>query len=101
MITTAQALSHLFKLVKMLPSHNVALRNAAGRTLARTVVASRDQPPFAASAMDGYAVCSASKGVSFMVIGEAAAGHPFNGEVTSGTAVRIFTGAPVPKVLTA
>lgn len=97
MITTAQALSHLFKLVKMLPSHNVALRNAAGRTLARTVVASRDQPPFAASAMDGYAVCSASKGVSFMVIGEAAAGHPFSGEVTIGTAVRIFTGAPVPK----
>ena len=97
MITTAQALSHLFKLVKMLPSHNVALRNAAGRTLARTVVASRDQPPFAASAMDGYAVCSASTGVSFMVIGEAAAGHPFNGEVTNGTAVRIFTGAPVPK----
>ena len=97
MISTAQALAHLFDLVGALPSEDVPLRHAAGRTLAHTVTANRDQPPFAASAMDGYAVCNAATGGSFTVIGEAAAGHAFDGVVSRGTAIRIFTGAPVPK----
>ncbi|MCO4846481.1 MAG: molybdopterin molybdotransferase MoeA [Yoonia sp.] len=97
MISTVQALAHLFDLVGTLPSQDIALRHAAGRTLARTVTANRDQPPFAASAMDGYAVCNAVAGASFTVIGEAAAGHAFNDAVSQGKAVRIFTGAPVPR----
>lgn len=97
MISTAQALAHLFDLVGTLPSEDIPLRHAAGRTLAHTVIANRDQPPFPASAMDGYAVCNAAAGASFTVIGEAAAGHAFGGEVSQGNAVRIFTGAPVPK----
>lgn len=96
MISTAQALSNLFDLVNTLPSEDVPLRHAAGRTLAQTITAKRDQPPFAASAMDGYAVCAAVEGASFTVIGEAAAGHAFDGQVSKGNAVRIFTGAPVP-----
>ncbi|WP_244530606.1 molybdopterin molybdotransferase MoeA [Salaquimonas pukyongi] len=77
----------------------VLLKETNGRVLARDLAANRTQPPFPASAMDGYAVrhtdLSPSKTV-LEIIGEAAAGHPFAGELTPGTAVRIFTGAPVP-----
>lgn len=69
---------------------------AVGRTLAEPIVAVRDQPPFDASAMDGWAVyADAAPGV-FTVIGESAAGKPFGGAVAPGAAVRIFTGAEVP-----
>jgi molybdopterin molybdotransferase len=99
MISTADALSHLFDLVDVLPIETVPLRHAAGRVLAQDVAASRDQPPFAASAMDGYAILAedAVTGRQLKVIGEAAAGHSFAGEVKAGTAARIFTGAPLPK----
>lgn len=102
MISTAEALAHLFDLVSALPTENVPLRHAAGRTLAKPVFAKRDQPPFPASAMDGYAAMDkdVAAGATFQVIGEAAAGHPYDGPVTTGQAVRIFTGAPVPAGLT-
>lgn len=98
MISTAQALAHLFDLVDTLPVEQVPLRHAAGRVLAQDVCATRDQPPFAASAMDGYAVRAADvdAGVTLTVIGEAAAGHAFAGQIGQGQAVRIFTGAPLP-----
>ena len=98
MISTAAALAHLFDLVSPLPIEMVSLRHAAGRTLAQDLHASRDQPPFAASAMDGYALRDAdvTTGATLRVIGEAAAGHRFNGTITAGTAARIFTGAPLP-----
>ncbi|MGI9408267.1 MAG: molybdopterin molybdotransferase MoeA, partial [Hyphomicrobiaceae bacterium] len=69
------------------------------RTLAADVIASRDQPPFAASAMDGYAVRASdltAAEAELRVVGEAAAGHPFPQNLRPGEAVRIFTGAPVP-----
>ncbi len=99
MISTAQALDALFALVSPLPVEQIPLRHAAGRTLAETVTAKRDQPPFAASAMDGYAVLNAdaTSGTTLSVIGEAAAGHRFDAPVTAGQAVRIFTGAPIPQ----
>lgn len=97
MITVPQALDALFALVTPLPVEEVPLIAAAGRVLARDVQAMRDQPPFAASAMDGYAVAQAQSGDRFTVIGESAAGHGFTGEVGAGEAVRIFTGAPIPK----
>jgi len=97
MITVDAALSHLFSLVAPLGVEEVPLAEAAGRVLAREVAAMRDQPPFAASAMDGYAIAGeAVAGTTLRVIGEAAAGHGFNGRVGAGEAVRIFTGAPVP-----
>ena len=76
----------------------VPLAEAAGRVLAEDVVATRAQPPFAASAMDGYAVRAADAGAGsrLRVIGTAAAGGRFAGVVGPGEAVRIFTGAPVP-----
>jgi len=97
MIPVSEALDHLFSLVAPLGVEEVPLAEAAGRVLAREVAAMRDQPPFAASAMDGYAIAGeAVAGTTLRVIGEAAAGHGFNGRVGAGEAVRIFTGAPVP-----
>ena len=98
MITVAEALARVFALVSALPTERVALGDAHGRVLARDVIAQRDQPPFPASAMDGYAVdgAEAVPGAGFKIIGESRAGDRFDGAVTPGTAVRIFTGAPVP-----
>jgi molybdopterin molybdotransferase len=77
----------------------IPVLHADGRVLAKPVAARLTQPPFDASAMDGYALKSedvATLGRRLRVIGESAAGHGFAGEVRSGEAVRIFTGAPVP-----
>jgi len=99
MITVDEALDALFALVTPLPGEEVPLAEAVGRVLARDLAARRDQPPFAASAMDGYGVREeeARPGAVFTVIGEAAAGHGFDGVVNPGQAVRIFTGAPLPE----
>ncbi|WP_135504923.1 gephyrin-like molybdotransferase Glp [Roseovarius aestuariivivens] len=98
MITVEEALDHLFSLVSPLEVERVPLAQAGGRVLAEGAEARRDQPPFPASAMDGYAVAddAVRVGATFEVIGEAAAGHGFTGTVGAGQAVRIFTGAPVP-----
>lgn len=99
MISVSEALESLTALVEPGPEEIVPLHLAAGRVLARPVEAARDQPPFAASAMDGYAVQTAglAPGARYRVIGEAAAGHRFSGMVGAGEAVRIFTGAPLPQ----
>ena len=99
MIPVSVARTLLLGLVRQLETEEVPLAEAAGRVLAREVQARRDQPPFSASAMDGYAVNAAEVELHamFKVIGEAAAGHAFNGRVGAGQAVRIFTGAPVPE----
>ncbi len=86
--------------VRATPAENVGLADAGGRILARDLKANRDQPPFAASAMDGYAVVGADVAkvpVRLDVIGEAPAGQAFKGRVKPGQTVRIFTGAPLPK----
>ena len=75
-------------------SEAVALSAAHGRVLAQTVTADRDQPPFAASAMDGWAVNG--PGEVFEIVGESAAGHGYHQPLLPGQAVRIFTGAPAP-----
>ncbi|ESQ81123.1 gephyrin-like molybdotransferase Glp [Asticcacaulis sp. YBE204] len=79
----------------------VALRKALGRVLTAPVVATRDQPPFDASAMDGYAICKSltdpvAQSTPLKLIGESVAGKRFEGRVEWGQCVRIFTGAPVP-----
>lgn len=81
------------------PPETVALAEAAGRVLARPVSARLTQPPAAVSAMDGYALraADAALGARLLVVGEAPAGHPFAGQTGPGEAVRIFTGAFIPK----
>lgn len=97
MITVEEALSYLFDLTSAVGSERVSLTKAANRVLRKDAVAQRDQPPFSASAMDGYAVIGpVSQNQQYTVIGEAAAGLAFSVSVASGQAVRIFTGAPVP-----
>ena len=75
----------------------VPLAQAVGRVLAQAVDAQRDQPPFPASAMDGYAVRAADTPGRLTVVGESAAGAGFAPRLSPGQAVRIFTGAAVPE----
>jgi len=97
MISVAEALDQLFELAHPLGVETIPLVETVGRVLAEDVRATRDQPPFDSSAMDGYAVTQATPGDVFRVVGESAAGHRFDGPVGDGEAVRIFTGAPVPE----
>jgi len=76
----------------------VGLDEADGRWLAQGVVATRDQPPFDASAMDGWAVRAADLGAgSLRIVGESAAGVGFCRSLGPEETVRIFTGAPLPE----
>ena len=97
-LTVEEARSRMLAGVSRLGSETVALEGTLGRVLAAPVMAERDQPPFAASAMDGWAIRRAdlTPGARFRVAGESAAGKAYGGIVASGEAVRIFTGAPVP-----
>lgn len=101
LIPVAEALARVLASVAApVEAETVLLARAGGRTLAADVVASRTQPPFPASAMDGYAVRSADAamvGATLRLIGTSAAGHGFPGRIGAGEAVRIFTGAPVPE----
>lgn len=99
MISVTEALTHLFDLAKPLDTEVVPLKHAGGRVLAKEATARRDQPPFSASAMDGYAVRNAdvTPGAVLTMIGESAAGHRFDGVINPGECTRIFTGAPLPK----
>jgi molybdopterin molybdotransferase len=78
----------------------VPLGEALGRVLASDLAAKRTQPPADVSAMDGYAVRAddvATAPATLEIIGEVAAGHPFEGTVGPGQAARIFTGGLVPE----
>jgi molybdopterin molybdotransferase len=98
-LTVEQALAQILSGVMPTATETVTIDDALGRTLAAPLVAMLTQPPFHASAMDGYAVRLADIAIgatSLRVIGEAAAGHPFVGTLGPRDAVRIFTGAPLP-----
>src|SRR5258707_9860222 len=98
-LSVDEALGRILDNVEPTPAESVAIEAAHRRTLAEPLAAVLTQPPFDASAMDGYAVRAADIGrlpATLTVIGQAAAGHPFTGSVGPGQAVRIFTGAAVP-----
>ncbi|WP_428644945.1 molybdopterin molybdotransferase MoeA [Roseibium sp.] len=100
LMPVSEALEKLLSDVSPLETALVPLEQANGRFLAEPLSATRTQPPFAASAMDGYAIRHediADARAKLTVIGEAPAGHRFTGTVSKGQAVRIFTGAPVPE----
>lgn len=92
-----EARARMLAEVAALGVETVPLREAIGRVLAENVTAVRDQPPFDASAMDGWALRSADDPAALRIVGESAAGHGYEGEVDAGQAVRIFTGAALPK----
>ena len=100
LMPVAEALSAVLAGSEPLPEEMVALDAAHHRVLARDLAALRTQPPRAMSAMDGYAVraVDASHAAARLkVIGEVAAGRPFERMVGKGEAVRIFTGGVVPE----
>jgi molybdopterin molybdotransferase len=100
LMPVADALSAILGGVEPLAEEMVALDAAYHRVLARDTAALRTQPPQAMSAMDGYAVRAADAShldVRLTVIGEVAAGRPFDKTVGAGEAVRIFTGGVIPE----
>ena len=96
LLSVDAALAQLLAGTSPLSPETVALVAARGRVLAADVAARLTQPPFDASAMDGYAIRWADLPGPWRLVGEAAAGRGWPGEVGAGEAVRIFTGAPLP-----
>jgi molybdopterin molybdotransferase len=96
LLTVEDARARMLAGLAPLAVEEIPLAEAMGRYLARAVIAARNQPPFAASAMDGWAVRADDGPGLRRIIGESAAGHGFAGRVGPGEAVRIFTGAAVP-----
>ena len=100
LMPVTEALSAVLAGAEPLPEEMIALDAAHHRVLARDVAARRTQPPQAMSAMDGYAVRAADASnvaARLKVIGEVAAGRPFDKTVGVGEAVRIFTGGVIPE----
>ncbi|MGW5957771.1 molybdopterin molybdotransferase MoeA [Methylorubrum thiocyanatum] len=101
LLPVAEALDRILAAIAgPVEAEEVPITRAAGRTLAADLRATRTQPPFPASAMDGYAVRAADVATvpaRLRLIGTSAAGHGFVGPLGPGEAVRIFTGAPVPE----
>ncbi|HWX83548.1 MAG TPA: gephyrin-like molybdotransferase Glp [Xanthobacteraceae bacterium] len=99
LLSVAEALDHVLAHAAPLPADEVPIGEAAGRVLACDLKARRTQPPADVSAMDGYAVRAADVAAAparLKIIGEVAAGRPFNAAVGAGEAARIFTGGFVP-----
>ena len=106
MLTVDEARERILAYVRRLPAlgtEEIALAEALGRVTATDVVAQESSPPFANSAMDGYALRSAdTSGASdaapaqLRLVGEVPAGSVYAGALGAGEAVRILTGAPVP-----
>lgn len=97
MMSVAEARAAMLAAVTPLKPLRAPLLEAAGLVLAEAVIARRSQPPFPASAMDGYAVRAADGEGLYRVLGEAAAGRAYPGRMGPMDAVRIATGAPMPE----
>lgn len=104
MLSVEEARERILSYFAPLQTTDTPLLDSLGLTLAEDIVAQLDIPPLANSAMDGYAVRSAdissataTTPVALPVIGYIAAGHPPEATVSHGTAIRIMTGAPIPK----
>ena len=99
LMPVAEALGRVLADAHALPSEQAPLAEAHGRVLTADVAALRTQPPANVSAMDGYAVRAADVArmpARLKLVGEVAAGHPFEGSIGAGEAARIFTGGVVP-----
>jgi molybdenum cofactor synthesis domain-containing protein len=103
MLRIEDALDIILEHTPVLSAEEIRLEQAIGRVLRHDCVSDLDLPPFDRARMDGYALRAADTEtaapgcpVRLRAIGEAAAGHAFDGQVNAGEAVRIMTGAPVP-----
>jgi molybdopterin molybdotransferase len=99
MHSVEQAQAELLALCAPLSRETINIAESFSRVVAEDVLSPRSHPPFAASAMDGYALHGhtlPAVGATFEIVGESVAGGRFSGTLKPGEAVRIFTGAPVP-----
>ena len=96
LIDADDAAALVLKHTPVLGIEKVSLAHCVGRVLAEDLVAPASLPAFPASAVDGYAVRAADAGKQLRVVGESAAGRPFDGKLTPGSAVRILTGGVLP-----
>src|SRR5215470_10543592 len=100
MLSVADALEAVLANAAPLPAESVPLPEAHGRVLTADLVAQRTQPPADVSAMDGYAVRAADVAQAparLKLVGEVAAGRPFDRAIGPGEAARIFTGGVLPE----
>lgn len=104
MITVGEAVELILKQISPLPGEDVPLVQANGRILFENVRAARMVPPFANSAMDGFAVlwqdvsqASPESPVTLRILDEVPAGYVSKHRVREGTAIKIMTGAPIPR----
>ena len=100
MISVSQALKIVEREIEPLGKETIRLTDSVGRVLAQDIKADSDMPPFDRSQMDGYAVKAKDTDaapVMLSLVGESAAGRGWHGKLRSGDAVRIMTGAPLPK----
>src|SRR5271168_1434854 len=101
LLSVAKALAEIeARVAPVVETQTAPLPTAAGRILARDLIATMNLPPHANSAVDGYAVAHADlmpdRETVLPVTGRAAAGHPLGRAAARGEAIRIFTGAPMP-----
>jgi molybdopterin molybdotransferase len=97
LLTLEEAQSRVLERAAPLPVERVQVAEAAGRVVLDDVLARVDLPPFASSAMDGFAVRAADLPGTLEIVGESAAGKPFDLQLELGGAVAISTGAVIPE----
>jgi molybdopterin molybdotransferase len=97
LLTLEEAQERVLGRARPLPPESVPIVEAAGRVTAEDVRARVDLPPFASSAMDGFAVLASDLPATLRIVGESAAGRPYERRLEAGCAVAISTGAVVPE----
>lgn len=100
LLSVKKAIEIMLENVKLKTSETINLEDANGRIIAQELIAKRTQPPFNASAMDGYAVKQNDIKIGIFTlkcVGESRAGYGYKGKIKRGETIRIFTGAPMPK----
>jgi molybdopterin molybdotransferase len=96
LVEAGEAAALVLERTPVLSGEEVHLADAAGRVLVDDLVAPGDLPPFPSSAVDGYAIRAADAGARLRVVGESAAGRPFERALPAGAAAMILTGGVVP-----
>jgi molybdopterin molybdotransferase len=96
LLTIDEALARVLERTAALPAETVDLAEAPGRFLAESAVSRVDLPPFASSAMDGFAVRAEDTPGTLPITARVAAGHPAEAPLSPGTAAAIATGGAVP-----
>ena len=101
LISIRDAQTRVLEVSRQLEREDVSIVEALDRTLGQDITAAGNVPPFACSAMDGYALLPGPSGRTFTIVAESRAGAPIDHHVVDGEAVRISTGAAVPPGATA